>query len=112
MPSSRKTGADKYFERRSREPGYVDAYKEARRRNDTVDCLMKDFDQRRKSLGLSKADLARQADLAPEMVRRLFSTTNPNPTIGTLTMLADALGLELVARRRQASQSSSSTKRR
>ena len=33
---------------------------------------------------------------------RLFSIDSPNPTIGTLTALADALGLELVPQRRKA----------
>ena len=40
--------------------------------------------------------------MAPEAVRRLFSVDSPNPTIGTLTALADALGLELVPQRRKA----------
>jgi DNA-binding phage protein len=60
------------------------------------------FDDRREELGLSNADLARRAEWASEVVRRLFSVDSPNPTIGTLTAVADALGLELVPRRRNA----------
>ena len=55
------------------------------------------------TLGMTKAELARRADLTPEVVRRLFSADSPNPTIGTLTALADSLGLELVPQEQHAS---------
>ena len=48
---------------------------------------------------MSKAELARRTELAPELVRRLFSVGGLNPAIGTLTTIADALELELVPRR-------------
>jgi len=102
MAMTTRTGADRYFERRASEPGYAEAYDEARRRVDAIDRLVRALDDRREELGLSKAELARRAELAPEAVRRLFSVDSPNPTIGTLTALADALGLELVPRRRKA----------
>jgi DNA-binding phage protein len=95
-----RTGADRYFSRRAAEAGYAEAYAEARRRIDAIDRLVQALDDRRTELGLSKAELARRAELAPEVVRRLFSVDSPNPTIGTLTALADALGLELVPQRR------------
>lgn len=97
-----RTGAEGYFARRASEPGYAEAYDEARRRIDAIDHLVRALDERREELGLSKAELARRAALAPEAVRRLFSVDSPNPTIGTLTALADALGLELVPQRRRA----------
>ncbi len=50
----------------------------------------------REVLGLSKAELGRRADLAPEAVRRLFSVDSPNPTAITLAALAEALDLDLV----------------
>lgn len=84
------------------EPCYAEAYDEVRRRIDAIDRLVRALDDRRKELGLSKAELARRAELAPELVRRLFSVDSPNPTIRTLTALADALGLELVPQRRKA----------
>ena len=96
MTSRTRTGADGYFARRASEPGYAEAYAEARRRVDSIDRLVRALDDRREELGLSKAELA------PEAVRRLFSVDSPNPTIGTLTALADALGLELVPQRRKA----------
>lgn len=102
MATTVRSGADRYFARRSEEPGYADAYDEARRRVDAIDRLVRALDDRREELGLSRAELARRAELAPEAVRRLFSVDSPNPTIGTLTALADALGLELVPQRRKA----------
>ena len=102
MAMTTRTGADRYFERRASEPGYAEAYDEARRRVEAIDRLVRALDDRREELGLSKAELARRAELAPEAVRRLFSVDSPNPTIGTLTALADALGLELVPQRRKA----------
>lgn len=97
------TGADRYFERRAAEPGFADAYDAARRKIDQIDRLVRALDDRRETLGMSKAELARRADLTPEVVRRLFSADSPNPTIGTLTALADSLGLELVPQKQHAS---------
>ena len=101
MASTTRTGADRYSARRTSEPGYAEAYDEARRRIAAIDRLVRTLDERREELGLSKAELARRAELAPEAVRRLFSVDSPNPTIGTLTALADALGLELAPQRRK-----------
>lgn len=102
MNTKNRTGADRYFARRSSEPGDCEAYDEARRRIDGSDRLVHALDERREELGLSKTEFARRAELAPEAVRRLFSVDSPNPTIGTLTALADALGSDLVPRRRKA----------
>ena len=77
-------------------PSTEAAYDEARRRINQVDALVRALDGRREELGLSKAELARRADLAPEAVRRLFSVDSPNPTAITLAALADALELDLV----------------
>ena len=97
-----RTGAERYFAGRSAESGYVEAYEDARRRVDAIDRLLRALDERREALGLSKSELARRAELAPEVVRRLFSVDRPNPTIATLMALADALGLELVPQSRRA----------
>ncbi len=96
-----RTGAERYFAKRALEPGFADAYDESRRRIDQIDRLVRALDDRRDELGLSKAELARRAEIAPEAVRRLFSADSPNPTIATLTAIADTLGLELVPRERQ-----------
>lgn len=96
MASKRPTGAERYLGEQMRDPEYRAAYEEARRRIDQVDTLVRTLDGRREALGLTKAELARRADLAPEAVRRLFSTEAPNPTASTLAALADALELDLV----------------
>lgn len=96
-----RTGAERYFAERAEEPGFADAYDEARRRIDQIDRLVLALDEQRETMGITKAELARRADIAPEAVRRLFSADSPNPTIGTLTAIADALDLELVPRKRR-----------
>jgi DNA-binding phage protein len=98
-----RTGADRYFAERSAEAGFETAYRESRRRIDQIDAIVRALEDRRAALGISKAELARRAELAPEAIRRLFSVDSPNPTIATLTAIADALGLELVPRVRSAS---------
>ncbi len=103
MARTTQTGAERYFSQRAAELGFAEEYEAARRRIDQVDRLVHELDDRREALGMTKAELARRADLAPEAVRRLFSADSPNPTIGTLTALADSLGLELVPRERSAS---------
>ena len=62
------------------------------------------LDQRRCNLDLSKAELARRANLRPEVIRRLFSAERPNPTLATLVALAEALELELAAKPLEASR--------
>lgn len=103
MTRQARTGAERYLAERSAEPGFAEKYEAARRRIDQIDRLVSALDERREVLGMTKAELARRADTAPEAVRRLFSVDSPNPTIGTLTALADSLGLELVPRERSAS---------
>lgn len=95
--AKRPTGAERYFTEQMRDPEYLTAYEDSRRRIDQVDRLMRSLDARREDLGLSKAELARRADLAPELVRRLFSVDSPNPTASTLASLALAMDLDLVA---------------
>lgn len=102
MARPTRTGAERYLAKRAEAPGFAEAYEQARRRIDQIDQLVLALDERREALGMTKAELARRADIAPEAVRRLFSADSPNPTIGTLTALADSLGLELVPSERNA----------
>jgi len=96
MAKKPRTGAERYLAEWRKDPEYRSAYDEARRRIDQVDAIVRALDERRESMGLTKAELARRADLAPEAVRRLFSVVSPNPTAITLAALADALDLDLV----------------
>lgn len=95
MATKVSTGAERYLAKRRKDPEHRAGYDKARRRIEQVDTIVRALDDRRVALGLSKAELARRADLAPEAVRRLFSIEAPNPTIVTLVALADALDLEL-----------------
>lgn len=90
-----RTGAERYLRDRRKDPEYERAYDAARQRIDQIDGIIRALDQRRCSLELSKAELARRADLRPEVIRRLFSAESPNPTLSTLVALAGALELEL-----------------
>lgn len=92
-----RTGAERYLADRRDDPEYEREYDAARRRIDQIDSIIRMFDQRRCNLELSKAELARRANLRPEVIRRLFSAERPNPTLATLMALAEALELELAA---------------
>lgn len=96
MAGKRPTGAERYIADQLRDPEFRKAYDEARRRIDQVDNIVRALDGRREELGLTKAELARRANLAQEAVRRLFSVDAPNPTATTLAALAEALDLDLV----------------
>lgn len=61
----------------------------------TVDRILNELDDAREASGLSKAELARAISANPAAVRRLFSTAEPNPTLGTLARVAAALGLRI-----------------
>jgi DNA-binding phage protein len=103
MATRTPTGAERYFAERARSPEFRAAYDDARRKIDQIDRLVRALDERREALGMTKAELARRAEIAPEAIRRLFSVDSPNPTITTLAAIADALDLELVPRQRSAS---------
>jgi DNA-binding phage protein len=106
MPNAR-TGAERYLNDRRSDPDYERAYAAARRRIDQIDSIIRVLDQRRCSLDLSKAELARRANLRPEVIRRLFAAKNPNPTLSTLVALAEALEMELAAEPVEASRRAS-----
>ncbi|MEO7127087.1 MAG: helix-turn-helix transcriptional regulator [Nakamurella sp.] len=61
----------------------------------TVDRILNELDDAREASGLSKAELARAISANPAAVRRLFSTSDANPTLGTLARVAAALGLRI-----------------
>lgn len=61
----------------------------------TVDAIINALDEAREAQHLSKADLARAIGAEPAVVRRLFSASGTNPTLGTLAEIAAALGLRI-----------------
>ena len=108
MPT--QTGAEQYFADQMRDPDYRRAYKAARSRIARIDALVRSLDARRRARGMTKAELARAADMSPEAVRRLFTMESPNPTAGTLLALADVLDLDIVTRpKKRAAQRAATT---
>jgi transcriptional regulator with XRE-family HTH domain len=61
----------------------------------TIDNLVNELDEARQTAGLTKAELARAMSAEPAVVRRFFSAGHVNPTVGTLTAVAAALGMRL-----------------
>jgi hypothetical protein len=102
MASTTRTGADRYFERARRSPGTPTRTTRlgGGSTRSTGWCGRSTTGAR--SLGCRKRSWLVGRSWRQRAVRRLFSVDSPNPTIGTLTALADALGLELVPRRRRA----------
>ncbi len=99
MAPRTKTGFDRYFDERMRNPSFAAEYTEARAEIDAIDTLVRALDQARERSGLTKADLARKIDAKPEIVRRLLTASSGNPTMATVLKVASAVGchLELVA---------------
>ena len=60
-----------------------------------MDGLLKELDEARRQVGISKTELARLAGTQPASVRRLFSGNGHNPQVSTLASLAEALGHQL-----------------
>jgi DNA-binding phage protein len=104
MPRRTKTGFDKFFDEQMTSPSFAKSYADSRAQVDAVDDLVRRLDETRLDLGMTKAELARAIAARPEIVRRLFTTKNPNPTLETVIRLAHALGysLQLVPGTKQA----------
>jgi DNA-binding phage protein len=95
MARTARTGFDRYFAERMKDDEFAAAYTEARNDIDSVDRLMRALDRAREEGGLSKADLARKMETPPEVVRRLLTTDEPNPTLGTVIKMARSMGYSL-----------------
>lgn len=98
MSSKPRTAFDRYFERRMKDPTFAAGYRRERAEIDATDKLIRALDAARERAGLTKADLARRIQAKPEIVRRLLTMEDGNPTMATVLKLASALGchLELV----------------
>jgi transcriptional regulator with XRE-family HTH domain len=62
----------------------------------TIDRIVNELDRARAAAGLTKAGLAHAIGSEPATVRRLFSASHVNPTLGTLAEVAAALGMRVV----------------
>ncbi|QAY59018.1 XRE family transcriptional regulator [Microbacterium protaetiae] len=78
-----------------KDPDFARAYAAESVRIATIDALVRELDELRESAGLSKAQLARAIGSDPSVVRRMFSSASVNPTVGTLTEIAAALGMRV-----------------
>ncbi len=92
-----QTGAERYLDSRLKDAEYHAAYSHARERIAQVDRVLRVLDERRAELSITKAELARRAEMPPDAVRRLFSAGPSNPTLRTLTAIAEVLGLDIAA---------------
>jgi len=59
---------------------------------------MREIDEARERVSLTKADLARRANTPPESVRRLLTAKKSNPTLETVVRLENAVGLRVELR--------------
>jgi DNA-binding phage protein len=102
MSRRAKTGFDRYFDDRMKNREFAGEYVAARREIDTIDGLVQALDQAREQEGLTKAELAKRVGMKAEVVRRLFTAHDPNPTLDTVVKLVSALNcsLDLVPRAR------------
>ncbi|NEE03708.1 helix-turn-helix domain-containing transcriptional regulator [Phytoactinopolyspora halotolerans] len=83
------------LERDLEDPEFLREYVTSSVRIATIDTIVNALDAARHDAGLSKAALARAVGIEPAAVRRLFSSSSRNPTLGTLAEVAAALGLRV-----------------
>jgi DNA-binding phage protein len=77
------------------DPEFLREYVMESVRTSTIDQVVNALNEARKAAGLSKAALARAIRAEPAAIRRLFSADQVNPTLGTLSELAAALGMRI-----------------
>ena len=90
-----KTGFDEFLEQQLQDKKFAAQYRSARAEIDAVDKLIIALDSARVLRGISKAELARKIQTRPELIRRLLTAKNSNPTMETVLKLATALGYHL-----------------
>lgn len=90
-----RTAAEEHLDRQLSDPSYAAAYESASRRIAMFDDVVRSLEGRRQELGLTKAELARRADMPPAVIRRLFSQQHKNPTLTSLAAIAEALELKI-----------------
>jgi ribosome-binding protein aMBF1 (putative translation factor) len=93
--TQKKTGFDKFLDEQMKSPSFAKSYAEARAEVDAIDAMVRALDAAREKSGMTKADLAAAIEARPEVVRRLFTQKNPNPTLSTLIRLASVLGYRI-----------------
>jgi ribosome-binding protein aMBF1 (putative translation factor) len=104
MPLLDTSYHDRRHTERMQDAEYRREYERARAQIEQVDAVMRQLDELRMQVGLSKAELARLIGKNPAALRRLFSA-EVNPELRTVAALASALDAEIriVPRRRRRS---------
>lgn len=77
------------------DPEFLREYVSESIRIATIDRVVNDLSAALTVTGMSKADLARAINTEPATIRRLFSSSSRNPTLGTLAEVAAALGMKV-----------------
>jgi DNA-binding phage protein len=111
------TQFDRDFDEWMQDPAFAAAYERERERIDAVDEVVRALDAARVAQKLTKAEVARQAGLPAQSVRRFFTKGGNNPTLGVTVAIARVLDVPLVsprarlASRRIATKSTKRSKR-
>jgi DNA-binding phage protein len=91
-----RTQFDRDFDNWMEDPEFAAEYARERARIDVIDQVVRSLDAARLARRLSKAEVARQAGLPPQSVRRFFTQKETNPTLRTAAAIADVVGVQLV----------------
>jgi ribosome-binding protein aMBF1 (putative translation factor) len=81
--------------RRMQDPEYRAAYEQAAGEISQTDAVIRQLDELRVELGVSKAELARRVHRNASTIRRLFTASQVRPELPLIAALADALGADL-----------------
>lgn len=96
----RKTAFDRYVAtRRKNSREFAEAHSKAKAEISRTDAIMRQLDEERSKVNMTKAELARRAGMPEETVRRLFTAEGVNPELSTVNRLAAELGFTLKLRR-------------
>jgi len=95
MARRSKTAFDRYVQKRRTDAEFEAEYQRARDEIGVVDELIRALEEARIEADVTKAELARRIGSKPEVVRRLLTAKQANPTLRTVVGLASALGLRL-----------------
>ncbi len=103
-------GEANFYERwhteQMQDPEFSREYRAVRAQIDQVDAIIRQLDELRAEMGMSKAQLARRIGKNPAVVRRLF-TAQVNPELKTVAAIADALDAEITLKPRETDSRSS-----
>lgn len=95
MAKRPKTSFDNFVDEQMRSSSFANTYVNARAEIDAVDRIVRVIDKVRRNHNMTKAALARAAGMRPEILRRLFTATDPNPTLETIVRVMAVLGQTL-----------------